>query len=271
MSAVLSPNAANAATKRRARLSAKAKQFAHAYGDGASATYLNGTRSALSAGYSRRSASQISWRLLHNEDIKALISEVQTKTAPRLTGPNEVNRDRMTAEHLRMASVCEVRGDMSNATRNLEAVDDLHGLRKQVTEVEIAVVAFDAVLAAEIEEMGMRALERAGCRECGLPVIEGGAEVLALPAPAEPLTGHLVKQDSPEPHQDATSVTPDAQEPPQSVSPDTSSTDPTRQDALQDAPTASLDPSVEGDEASGKSEAPGDFRQTPLPPSGPGV
>ena len=97
-------------------LSLREENFCISYATIGSDTYSNGTKSAIDAGYSEKSAHSAAWRLLKKTKILQRNTEIQQEQMQRLN----LNSDKVLAdlEHVR----CEAlrKGELSNAIRASE-------------------------------------------------------------------------------------------------------------------------------------------------------
>jgi len=146
--------------------------FAKCYADPESETYGRATKSAAVAGYVQPHNAQ--WRLRRRPRIIAKIAEYQKEA---MASAGKVLSD---LEHQRLLALSKVPPDVQAANRASELMGKRLALWVDRVETDVQVITFDPALAAEAAAMGMKIIERAGCRECGLPVLEDG-EPEALP------------------------------------------------------------------------------------------
>ena len=109
-------------------LDVRQKAFIVAYAQLGSPTLGDGTKSAITAGYSRVSAAGQASRMLKRANVRRAIDAIQRAHAIQLQAQTIVDRAFMQVALLQMVETCREAEDRTNALRALEDLGRLYGL-----------------------------------------------------------------------------------------------------------------------------------------------
>lgn len=100
----------------RQTLTAKQQCALENYLNPQSDTFNNCLQSLVKAGYTHTYAHKRGWQMLAQEHIIAAMAEYKRKIYDK----QSITAEYIQSEHLRLAKLAEEKGDIANATRNLE-------------------------------------------------------------------------------------------------------------------------------------------------------